>query len=859
MEWREYIKQMLLDCSDFDNLLISLDEGIEKAPVPPIIKASLIMLEKMIKNQGKRNLFIFPEMEESFLIFVIFKVFYNILLGKIKGDYNPKRFKKGEILKLGNAVVQFNGITQVSSTDCISVVLAEGTISNAPMALCPAFQKVETKRKLSKYGAFKKEKERIVTELAAESEKNKYLTRIMQSKTHMDGSIGVVTSVARICKQVGETEINSKRLSDVFLFASANYEGEIKNIAPGQLAGNPAMIFTSDLYSVGAVMEQPKSRIQSLIVDVSNSNGIQNQLDALDNLLKKDIPIVCLTDNANSYEIECFKKRNFNIWQWNSSNITEDLCSPSPILLSEKKLESFKNLCVEYLFDDDYDEMSMAMNELSRSKNDVLKASVSMTKVFEILSNLTFNAIRRITPFADTDSSGANQTLHECVEILNAEKKFISEENYKDFSNVIDVLEKVYRPNFTLPKIGLLRSRLAQITEDKVVLVISNKNDKNLAEQFWNKWDNNSFRKVIVMYPDEYINTRKIVGRTVIVGWLKHSIMRKIFYSGVSAKYDVLLYKCERKWQGCEIYYQQKLNACLCNKEIVKKSLSGKNEIIDVANLVVPTNVPQTKKNDDELEEIESIVRDNRIKRYAKNGSSSSQLIDVIPVSFIGNYLSFYRLEHKIISVSRIISGDDNDAGIDLKTPSELFEGDFIAVRETNRDLIKEIADKILVNQGKNSARAEARLWKDALRIEIALGNQEDLVKKLKKNGCNKGNITIQKWLDDDNMIAPKLRDDIEAIALATENETLYEKIDQVCIAASDIRAAHIKAGRILSDELKKKIAVKLRTNSVDPFNIWDPFDIYIENVGNIKILKVIDIGSKIQVDSTDVNRLIRD
>lgn len=858
MEWREYIKQTLLDSSDFDNLLVSLDSGVSKAPVPPIVKASLIMLEKMIKNQGKRNFFIFPELEESFLIFVIFKVFYNILLGKIKGDYNPKRFKKGEILKLGNAIVQFNGITQVSGTDCISVVLAEGTISNAPMDLCPAFQKVETKRKLSKYAVFKKEKERIVTELAAESEKNKYLSRIIESKTHMDGSIGVVTSVARICKQISGTEINSNKLSDVFLFASANYEGEIKNIASGQLAGNPAMIFTSDLYSVCAVMEQPKCRIQSLIVDVSNSNGIQNQLDALDDLLKKDIPVVCFTDNANAYELDSFKKRNFNIWQWNSNNITDELCSPIPFLISEKKLRNIKKHCVEYLGGDDDDDISIAMNELSRNKKGIQNASTSMMRVFDILSNLVFNVIRRITPFTETDVSYAVQTLNECIDILNTEKKFISEENYNGYIKVVKILDEMYNSEYKLPKIDLLRNRLTQISAETVFLVVSNKCDKNLTEKFWNEWNNNNAVRILVVYPDEYFNTQEIADRTIIIGWFKYSTMRKLIYSGVTAQYDVLLYKCERSWQGSEAYYLQKINSCLSNKDIVRKSLSTKGERIDDDDLLVPLNIPIAPQND-ELAEIENIVHDNRIKRYVKNVTTSQQLIDVVPVSFVGNYISFYRLEHKIISVSRIVFGEETDAGIDLKTPAELFEGEFIAVRETNRDLIKEIADNILSIQGQSSARSDARLWKDALRIEMALGNHADLLKKLKKNGCNKGNITIQKWLDDENMIAPKSREDVEAIALATENETLFEKIDQVCIAASDIRAAHIKAGRILSDELKRKLADKLRNNSFDPFNIWEPIDLYIENVGNIKIMKVIDVGSNIQVDSADVNRLIRD
>ena len=55
-----------------------------------------------------------------------------------------------------------------------------------------------------------------------------------------------------------------------------------------------------------------------------------------------------------------------------------------------------------------------------------------------------------------------------------------------------------------------------------------------------------------------------------------------------------------------------------------------------------------------------------------------------------------------------------------------------------------------------------------------------------------------------------------------------------------------------LANELKKY-------EDIDPFNFWNPIDMDIEGIGSVKILKIIDIGSEVEVESTDTNRLIED
>ena len=72
MEWQEYISRILADSASFDGISLSFGEAEEFA-VPPIIKASVLMLDKMLEHQGQFNILVFPERIQSIFIFTIVK------------------------------------------------------------------------------------------------------------------------------------------------------------------------------------------------------------------------------------------------------------------------------------------------------------------------------------------------------------------------------------------------------------------------------------------------------------------------------------------------------------------------------------------------------------------------------------------------------------------------------------------------------------------------------------------------------------------------------------------------------------------------------------------------------------------
>ena len=56
MDWSEYIAQILARNSSFDGISLSFGDDRKPIGVPPLIKSSVLMLDRMLECQGKFNI-----------------------------------------------------------------------------------------------------------------------------------------------------------------------------------------------------------------------------------------------------------------------------------------------------------------------------------------------------------------------------------------------------------------------------------------------------------------------------------------------------------------------------------------------------------------------------------------------------------------------------------------------------------------------------------------------------------------------------------------------------------------------------------------------------------------------------------
>lgn len=857
LEWQEYIARILSEESCFDGISLSLSNDEDEIGVPPIIKASILMLEKMQKNQGHLNILVFPERIQSIFIFTLVKLLYNIFEGKIERIYNPEAFVPGERLRLGKAVVEFLGVSEENGKKRLSLHLADVDKYSAPVEYLPLMQRTNA-AKLSTNKKFVEEKRIAKSRQVGLSANDQFLKLLSDYKTHMDSSIVNMTSIINTKELVSECRLCGEHIKDIVLFGQTDFEGNVKNIGAGQLGGIPAIVLASDLYAISA-LEQKKHPIQSVIIDGSNANSLLSQLDALDELIRSGVPITCVTDVVSSFDLQPFLERGFNIWRWDETSITEQLYDKSP-LVADQKIKHCVKRKVDYCTTDGK-EISTAIRLLYSHRREAQNASAGILKLFDKLFSLAFIALRETVPFKEKEQMLMRASLEECGGLLSQEKAFLSDATYSDYKTIIDCLKKVSSSAFMLPKNEAMANKLRSEHFQRVAIIVPDRTDKRRVHLYWDCWclGKGLETEFEVFYPAEYYNVPcDAFDATFVVGWLKRAIMRKILYSFNTSFYIVFIYDYEKRWKNYDVRRWAGALDSSANRKVIEKSFDTEHLRVSTSRFVSADENRDEAPETDEFNEIETVLRENKYRQYVANGGQKpeSETTEAIPVNFVGGYLAFYRTGHKIISASSIIEKDADK--IDIKQPHELKLGEFIVVRESDRDLVREIADLILERSGMNEARELASKWKEALEIEQLFYTPEEIYERLKAAGCTRGFPSVHSWLTDEEMIAPQSKQDLEFIATITENAVLQEKLDDVYQAAGIVKNAHIQAGKDLSRELRERVVNALKAyGDIDPFNIWEPIEMQIDGIGTVRILKIIDIGAPVTVDKADTNRLI--
>lgn len=506
-------------------------------------------------------------------------------------------------------------------------------------------------------------------------------------------------------------------------------------------------------------------------------------------------------------------------------------------------------------------EISTAIRNLYRHRPETQEMSAQMLKLFDKLFSLAFTALRETVPFDDARLSQPRLALDECEKILDGEKNYLQPEIYADYVTVIDSLKNVFTKEYKLPKHESLANTLQKWRFKNICIIVPERSEKKHVQEYWQTWCRRQrfATQVNVLYPAEYYPAQATqFSATVVVGWLKRAIMRKILYGFNTQIYTVLLYDYEKRWKN---YDTTKWNAALdgtYNRQTVEKSFTSDKIHVSVRRFTPVQPAPEDTPKTDEFAEIETVLRENKYRQYVANGGQKSvgETTEAIPVNYVGGYLAFYRAGHKVISATNIIMNDSDK--IDSVLPGQLKMGDFVVVREADKDLIRELADVILTRSGKAGIREMAGKWKEALKIETLFCSDEEIYQHLQDAGCSKGYQSVHGWIHDEDVIAPQSKQDLKYIAEATGSSVLKELLDQVYDAAQTVRSTHILAGKMLSKQLRSRIVEALKEyGDIDPFNIWEPIEMQVDGIGMVRILKIIDIGAPVAVDIADTNRLI--
>lgn len=860
--WNDYLNELIQVPDTIDGIDVSYDEGKNKSSIPAIVKSSILMLDKMMQTQGHRHIIVFPERENTVLLFSLMRAIHNISTGRIEKKYTVDDFKVGDKLKLGNAVVEFLGISDMDGKKYMQIHLSDTDSYYIPVERAPIFQKTDTRRPLSGWLKFNSERKSLEESNQLIEESGTYLSHLKKYKTHMSSSVYYVSSVTGVKEQLANMRFCDEKLSDYLLIGQANYAGMITNLGVGQMAGIPAIVLSPDLYAVAASIDNGNP-IQSVIIDISNMNLIISQMDMLDELLEKKIPVIFVTDTANSLDLTELVSRKFNVWRWDKGSITKELYSHSNTTINYA-LENCVKQNVQYI--------KVVGNEISESAKILAKyrwktqeQSVQIMDMYGKLTGLSFDILRETVPTSDVEVQLKANILDECKSILEHERSYITISEYDDYDKVINNYRHVFSYGYKLNKHDALLKIFEENRGKKICLLISDHGSKAKIKNYWMEKIQKYDILLDVLYPSEYYAVSKNkYDLTIIVGWLKRAIMRKAIFSYHTKSYIVLLYDYESRWKNHDAKQWKQALDKSDNKRTIEHAFNSKDVVISTTTFQTEENSVTTISGEeialeDELEEIDVVLRENRFKRYVRTGQRvGNNIVEAIPINFVGGYIAFYQTGHEVVSVTKIILQESDK--IDSVTPDKLHNGDFVIIRESDKDIIREMADLILKKNGQRGYRDLARKWREVIEIELLFVTPKQFYESLVEAGFTKGFPTVKRWIENDNVIAPGQIEDLQYIANVTQNQVLTELMEEIFEAARIVRAAHIQAGRVLSDMLKTKIVEELKQyGKIDPFNIWEPIEIDVDGIGTAKILKIIDVGTPVQVDVSDTNRLIEE
>jgi hypothetical protein len=858
MDWISYVNDELKKKNSLSDLKISFgDNTNEYVSTPPIIKISIELLNKFFEAREKRVVMVFPEKAQSTLLLAVLKVIYDIFDGEVEKTYNPNTFKKGQKLKCGNCVVEFDKIDQFKGISMLWVKNSDCS-NGLPLELAPFFQLTDTNRRLSSNKEFSKAKAEIKERKAKMSESDQLTTLLINYKTHLNNTVFNVTPIGKLKEMLSNIYINEVNIKDLLLVGQADLEGNIDIINKGQLSGEPAIVLASNLYAVIEAIRKD-SDVKLLLIDISNSNIINSELDVLDEILKRDFPIICLTDTVNSFELEPLELRGFSVWRWDEESISESMYDKSVVSIN-KKVRNCAEQKIEYVKCDSKD-INNSLAKLYYYRKEILDTTINMTDLYDELFSLAFFFIRNVIDLTDEQCKKIREDILNWKLKLQREKRFITKEMYADFDEVIFSFEAILGRGFEMPKVLALRDILLLNQNKSVYIVIPDRADKEKHQLFWDAECNKKLLKIrlIVLRQAEYCNSDvPDCDITVVCGWLGNVAMKRIIYSYNTPRYIVLLYDYEQRWKNSHIRSWNRVLYKENKRRFIEKTLG--NSDVDTSIFTDVSTSLSAQNVQDELCEIEIVLRENKYRKYLPDGIERNikEVVEAVPVNFVGGCFAFYKSSHKLVSITEIILAGKND----IKTilPSELKIGDFIVVRESQRDLVKEFADIILANSGKSGSRELATKWKETLELESIFLSFEDIFVKLKKAGCSKNQFTVKQWIKNDDIISPQSIDDLRYIAKATNDNILLEQLESIFDAGKEVKRAHVQAGKTLSELLKTKVAQRIQElGEIDPYNIWEPITLHLDEIGTVKILKIIDIGSSMLVDTATINYLINE
>ncbi len=849
LSWESFLKLILENPVAFDECRMQIGDSL--GTVPKIIKATITLLDQMIDQDSIKNVIILPESKYLPKLISIFWYLLLIMKGSVFSLYDPRDFKEGEILRLGKSRVKVKGYDEKNR---LIVNTRDETIYAIPLEILPVLQRTKTST-LTSSKIFQREREIYENKvLNSDMENQSFINNIKKFRTHMSQAIIHVGKTTNFSDIIDDMKISESGLTDLLMFEKINSDGSAKYLGNKITGGNPSIINAPNLYAANRHYSKKNGNVEKIFFEAANSNDVINQLGSLDDITRQSIKLTVLIDNKESSCISYLLDRKFQIWAWDEVSLSKDLYNDEFSQISNKLKNAVEKEIMSVIVSSEFtNPMYECFKKFGKEAKSYAK---TMSELYFQISSTFFELTRTTIPLENKEIKQLNSQFVKMKENLENEKPFLAEDKYIIFKKAIDGLI-----NFTkfdlLNKHNAIEKLLESVRPNtKICIVLPEKASLSHVKKYWIA--DREYIEVLSAkdFYDNYHSGYKIC---IIVGWIGKEVMKKIFYSNNSKQYYILLFKHEAGWKNQSFRHWDKDWSNYGLNDTVKNLFSFGGKKVSIEKFVSKNDCPlESDIEPDEIDDFEANFADfkfNAIIGQAKQGDKSGLLVNAFPIIFSNDEKGVFTETHKLTSVTGLVLSESKQPK--RLVPSQLKTGDYVVFRDSDKDLLKEIADNLLERAGYGHLRKFSGRWYEPLQKFYIKHEFSCVTKRLRKAGCNVTTPTIRNWIFEETIV-PENAESILQIGTAFEDKYLIENYENIFIAGKNVQNAHIRAGRILTEKLRIHLPGEIENliESVGMDNICgEPFN--IEEVGNIKILKVIKISQSREVDDSLVNKLL--
>jgi hypothetical protein len=681
----------------------------------------------------------------------------------------------------------------------------------------------------------------------------------------------LVSKIGETVRSIQGHCINHSKIIDLFQWGKLDVNGNVTMLTSGQYAAKPSCLIASDLFGTAEYVTNNPQRTKGIIIDGVTSclKDIQ-RLD--DDLLGRGIPVIVIADFFDTESLPHLEEREFKVWQWNSDNMS---WSRSIIRPSGKSPFSSLNRSLTNYIGQRVIPERCEHPRLAETANNTLRLGQAvdaseddqLQRLYSCLVRLVNRLSRTVWLPDQTWTTSFCQELQRLQKDLASQRLWLAEDTAKAIDAILeDLIDLAKNPfpdsNQKISKLHWLIGNLS--SSDLVAIILPTEGDAVAARQYWQEVvSTHRLSQLHFLAASDLQQMGEALSLTwiVICGWLNRKKMYPLLHSYLAPTITVLLYPFEAIWFGSAQKRWRKQNTYQIRGSDFSDILKLPKNSLGFADFDPQEADSLPEESDFDIVDFELKLERYRYSRFATTGGSKDEVAKARTVIFTQNRFAFITETHRLLVITDLMRGKAPRGRIPRKDINQLQVGDYVLFRESDRDIIREIADIMLIQKGLSHLREVAGTWKKALQAQFeACDRSIDLLGGiLARAGCKRHKLTIRNWLFDDDTIGPREgRKDLQRIARATKSSSLLETLAEVEEAIRIVRGAHLQASGYITRKLLSDLPEILDSEQGPDSEARRSVMLDLDDFGQVMILRVEEIGKEWKEYETRwVNRLL--